>query len=132
MTAPTLDLIQIATADLVRSVGFYRSLGLDVPQVSGDEPHVDVELPNGLRLAWDPISTIHSFDPTYRAGAGRHPFGMALSCGSPAEVDALYERMVGEDPAWGHLAPFDASWGHRWAALHDPDGVGVDLYAPLA
>ena len=31
----------------------------------------------------------------------------------------------------GHLKPWDAFWGQRYAVLHDPDGNGVDLFAPL-
>ena len=31
----------------------------------------------------------------------------------------------------GHLEPFDAFWGQRYATVLDPDGNGVDLYAPL-
>ncbi len=26
---------------------------------------------------------------------------------------------------------WDAFWGQRYAILHDPDGNGVDLFAPL-
>ena len=28
--------------------------------------------------------------------------------------------------------PWDAAWGQRYATVQDPDGYGVDLYAPLA
>ncbi|MGE0000366.1 MAG: VOC family protein, partial [Ilumatobacteraceae bacterium] len=31
----------------------------------------------------------------------------------------------------GHLEPWDAFWGQRYATLRDPDGNGVDLFAPL-
>ena len=31
----------------------------------------------------------------------------------------------------GHLEPWDAFWGQRYATLRDPDGIGVDLYAAL-
>jgi uncharacterized glyoxalase superfamily protein PhnB len=30
------------------------------------------------------------------------------------------------------LEPFDAFWGQRYATVLDPDGNGVDLFAPLA
>ncbi len=29
------------------------------------------------------------------------------------------------------LTPFDAPWGQRYAVVLDPDGNGVDLFAPL-
>ncbi|MFE2436947.1 glyoxalase, partial [Streptomyces sp. NPDC059409] len=28
-------------------------------------------------------------------------------------------------------APWDAPWGQRYAVVNDPDGHGVDLFAPL-
>ncbi len=31
----------------------------------------------------------------------------------------------------GHLAPWDAFWGMRYAVVHDPDGTPVDLFAVL-
>jgi uncharacterized glyoxalase superfamily protein PhnB len=48
----------------------------------------------------------------------------------PAAVDAAYAELTGAG-AHGELAPFDAFWGQRYAVLQDPDGNGVDLYAPL-
>jgi uncharacterized glyoxalase superfamily protein PhnB len=31
----------------------------------------------------------------------------------------------------GHLEPWDAFWGQRYASLQDPDGTTVDLFAAL-
>jgi uncharacterized glyoxalase superfamily protein PhnB len=31
----------------------------------------------------------------------------------------------------GHLPPWDAVWGMRYAVVHDPDGTPVDLFADL-
>ena len=31
----------------------------------------------------------------------------------------------------GHLEPWDAFWGQRYATVLDPDGNSVDLFAPL-
>jgi uncharacterized glyoxalase superfamily protein PhnB len=31
----------------------------------------------------------------------------------------------------GEKEPWDAFWGHRYAQLQDPDGVGIDLFAAL-
>jgi len=31
----------------------------------------------------------------------------------------------------GHVEPWDAFWGQRYATLRDPDGNGVDLFAAL-
>lgn len=41
---PTLAAIGIVTKDMTESVRFYRLLGIDVPEPSGD--HLDVTLPS--------------------------------------------------------------------------------------
>ena len=47
------------------------------------------------------------------------------------EVDDCYAELIaaGHD---GHLEPWDAFWGQRYAVVHDPDGNAVDLFAPLS
>jgi catechol 2,3-dioxygenase-like lactoylglutathione lyase family enzyme len=122
---PRLDLIGLAVADMGRSLAFYRRLGLDIPASADTEPHVEVTLPGGLRLAWDTVDTIRSFDPGFTPGGGA---GLAFRCDSPAEVDAGYAELVAAGYK-GHLAPWDAFWGQRYAVVLDPDGSGVSLFA---
>ena len=61
---------------------------------------------------------------------GSHRAALAFECADPAEVDATYADLTdaGFD---GHLEPWDAFWGQRYATLRDPDGNGVDLFAAL-
>ncbi|GAA4819670.1 VOC family protein [Actinomycetospora corticicola] len=122
---PAPSAVGIVVSDMAASLAFYRALGLEVP----DEPAPHVEIPfGGLRLLLDTEETVASFDPSFTPPTGNGRVGLALECGSPAEVDAAYERLV--DAGYrGHLAPFDAFWGQRYAAVLDPDGVGVDLFA---
>lgn len=47
---------------------------------------------------------------------------------SPAEVDAVYAELTGAGYA-GHLKPWDAFWGQRYAVVLDPHGCGVSLFA---
>lgn len=56
--------------------------------------------------------------------------GLAFECGSAAEVDEVYARVVGAGFE-GEKEPWDAFWGQRYALLGDPDGVRVNLDAPL-
>lgn len=127
---PRFDLIGIVVADMARSLGFYRRLGLDVPDVADAEPHVELALPGGLRLAWDTIDTIRSFDPDWTPPTGGHRIGLAFACETPADVDAAYAELIGAGHE-GHLAPWDAFWGQRYATVLDPDGNSVDLFAAL-
>ncbi|HEX2773014.1 MAG TPA: VOC family protein [Micromonosporaceae bacterium] len=128
---PHFDLIGIVVADMARSLQFYRRLGLDIAADADAAPHVEVTLPGGLRLAWDSVETIRSFDPQWQPPSGGHRVSLAFRCADPAAVDKTYESLTAAGYA-GHLAPFDAVWGQRYAVLHDPDGNGVDLFAPIA
>jgi catechol 2,3-dioxygenase-like lactoylglutathione lyase family enzyme len=125
-----LDVVGLVVADMARSLAFYRKLGLDVPPDADAQPHVEAALPGGPRLTWDTVETIRSFDPHWSPPSGAPRMSLAFACATPAEVDATYAVLVGAG-AEGHLAPFDAFWGQRYAVIHDPDGNGVDLFAPL-
>ncbi|MBY8874681.1 VOC family protein [Micromonospora sp. PLK6-60] len=128
--APHLDLIGTVVTDMARTLAFYRRLGLDVPAGADTEPHVEITLPNGLRLAWDTVETIRSFHPDFHLPTGPSRGSLAFRCDSPAEVDRYWTELT-EAGYHGELPPWDAFWGQRYAVLHDPDGNGVDLFAPL-
>lgn len=129
MTA-RFDLVGIVVADMARSLAFYRELGFDLPASADGEPHVEASLPGGLRVAWDTIETVRSFDPSWQPASGGSRMSLAFACDGPADVDATYARLTAAGHE-GHLAPWDAFWGMRYAILHDPDGNSVDLFAPL-
>ena len=140
-----LDLIGIVVEDMGRSLAGHKRrlaaggvhtqaawrLGLDIPASADSEGHVEVTLPGGLRLAWDTVETIKSFDAEWTPPTGGSRVGLAFLVDSPADVDALYAELVGGGAA-GHLEPWDAFWGQRYAVLKDPDGNDVSLFAPLA
>jgi catechol 2,3-dioxygenase-like lactoylglutathione lyase family enzyme len=128
---PRLDLIGLVVSDMAASLAFYRLLGLELPADADARPHVEVTLPGGLRLAWDTVDTVRSFDPAWQPPSGGHRVALAFDCGDPTGVDETFALLVdaGHD---GHLAPWDAFWGQRYAVVHDPDGNAVDLFAPLS
>ena len=125
---PELNAIGIVVSDMARSIGFYRLLGLDVPETP-DEGHVDTFLPNGVRFMLDSEDTVLSFRPEWSRAAGNQ-LALAFECGSPDEVDAVYQRVTAAG-FHGEKEPWDAVWGQRYAQLQDPDAVPVDLYASL-
>ena len=125
----TSAVFQVFAADLERSVGFYRLLGLSVPDA--EMPHVAVELPGGNRLSLDTEETIAGMHPGWTPpSSAASRLALALGVASPAEVDALFEKVTAAGHA-GPLAPYDAPWGMRYATVADPDGNWVDLFALL-
>ncbi len=127
---PRLDLVGIVVADMAASLAFYRRLGLAIPAEADELPHVELTLDTGLRLAWDTEAVITSFDPSFEPGRRTGRVSLAFLCDSPDAVDATYADLVGAGHE-GHLEPWDAFWGQRYAVVHDPDGNTVDLFAPL-
>ncbi|SDL78642.1 VOC family protein [Streptomyces wuyuanensis] len=125
---PRLDAVGLVVSDMAASLAFYRRLGLDIPEGAESAPHVEAVLPGGPRVLFDTEDTIRSFDPGWKRPEGGDRVGLAFLCDSPAEVDKLYEELVGAGHR-GHLAPWDAVWGQRYAVVLDPDGAGVSLFA---
>ena len=123
-----LNAIGIVVSDMARSIRFYQVAGLDVPETP-NEGHVDISMPNGIRLMLDTEDTVRSFRPDWTRATGNQ-VGLALECESPAEVDEIYARVTAAG-FHGEKEPWDAFWGQRYAQLQDPDGVPVDLYAAL-
>lgn len=131
MTTPRPALIELVVSDMAASLAFYRRLGLEIPPEADGQPHVDIELGGGLRIAWDTEETIRSFDPDWSPPAwGGHRVALAFACDTPAEVDAAWAELTAARYD-GHLPPWDAFWGMRYASVRDPDGTPVDLFATL-
>ncbi|MDQ2674936.1 MAG: VOC family protein, partial [Chloroflexota bacterium] len=115
---------------MARSLAFYRRLGLGIPTEADAEPHAEATGPGGLRIMWDTEETVRSFDPEWERPAGGPGVSLAFLCDSPSDVDRLFAELVAAGAA-AHREPWDAFWGQRYATLRDPDGNGVDLFAPL-
>ena len=124
-----LDLIGIVVRDMAEALRFYRLLGLEIPPGAESEPHVEARTQGGLRIAWDTVELMKSIYEEWTEPVG-HRMALAFLCDSPAEVDALYQRVTGSGYA-GRKEPWDAFWGQRYAVVEDPDGNLIDLFASL-
>ena len=129
-TEARFDAIGIVVSDMAKTLAFYRKLGLPAPDLDDGQGHVEIGLAGGLRLMFDAEDVIASFLPNWRRTDGNQ-VSLAFECASPAEVDEVYARIVAAGFE-GEKEPWDAFWGQRYALLGDPDGVRVNLYAPLA
>ncbi|QOV34766.1 VOC family protein [Streptomyces ferrugineus] len=127
---PRFDAIGLVVSDMAASVAFYRRLGVAFPDGSEHEPHAEGELPGGLRLLFDTEANVRSFVEGWEPPTGGGRASLAFRCADPGEVDTVYEELLAAGHQGG-LKPWDAFWGQRYATVHDPDGNGVDLFAPL-
>ena len=66
---PQLDAIGLVTSDMEASLAFYHLLGLE----PSGEDHVEATLPGGMRLMWDTLEVIRSFDPSWEQPVGPRP-----------------------------------------------------------
>ncbi len=129
----TLDHIDLVVADVQASVEFYRRLGVDIPDEAvwaqnGDTHHVEVVLPNGLRLGIDSIAMTKGYDPGWeQAEGGRNIF--IFSAPNREAVDEIFGRMIAAGYE-SYKEPFDVFWGARYAILNDPDGNHVGVMSP--
>jgi len=94
-----LSLIELVVADMAATLAFYRRLGLDIPAGADQQPHVDIEIKGGLRIAFDTEDTIRSFDSGWTRPSGgssirRRPDALVLT-------RALVPRC-----AWASAPPF--------------------------
>lgn len=60
-----LDVVGVVVGDMGASLAFYRSLGLEFPEGAETEGHVETTLPGGLRLAFDTVEVMRSFDESW-------------------------------------------------------------------
>jgi uncharacterized glyoxalase superfamily protein PhnB len=124
---PRLDAIGLIVSDMARAIDFYGLLGLQFAGES-DEVHAEASGPGGLRVMLDTEASVQSFSDWQPPSGGGPRTALAFLCDSPAEVDLHFERLVAAG-GHGHLPPFDAPWGQRYATVHDHDGNAVDLFA---
>ena len=123
-----LDLIGLVVKNMASTLRFYRLLGLEIPSTADTDDHVEIVV-GGMRVAWDELEMIRSFSPGWIEPIG-HRMGLAFLCDSPADVDALYDKVI-KAGYHAHKAPWDAFWGQRYAQVKDPDDNVIDLFAPL-
>lgn len=128
-TTPNLNALSIVVDDMDASLAFYRACGLEFPDDAG-APHAETTAAGGFRILLDTAASVAAFDPDWSAASGGQRISLAFECSGPADVDARYETLTAAGHA-GHLTPFDAVWGQRYATVSDPNGNTVDFYAAL-
>jgi catechol 2,3-dioxygenase-like lactoylglutathione lyase family enzyme len=114
---------RIITEDVDRSVAFYERL-LGAPPERLAPVFAAFRAPSGTLAIGHP-STV----PVPGFAATHDGVLVEFQEASPAAVDAVHERL--RDEVEVVQVPTDMPWGNRSLLLRDPDGVLVNVYAPL-
>lgn len=120
--------VHLTVGDIVVSAGFYRLLGLVVPDEGDLGEHVEIDLGRGSHLALSTERITRMYDPGWRSPRTPPASALQFQVAERGEVDALYSRLVDAGHN-GHLAPKDAFWGNRYAEVEDPDGNVVGIHS---
>jgi len=127
---PKLHTVGIVVKDMPRSIGFYRLLGLDIPEGEEQAPHVEYESSDGYSIGFDTEAAVMETDEHWRHPSGSARVNLQFQLETPHQVDEAYARVIAAG-AGVYAAPRDAFWGQRFARVTDPDGNVVSLFAVL-
>ena len=126
----SLHTVGVTVKDLGKSLSFYRTLGLAIPEGQDNEHHVEYTSEDGYSIGFIPESTMLQTNPKWQAPTGDNRISLQFACKTAAEVDETHSKLV----AAGHKSfkePWDAFWGQRFAQVIDPDGNNVAFFADL-
>lgn len=127
---PAMNTIDIVVSDMDAAIAFYRRLGLEFEVDAKYPDHAGCDLPGGLHLMLDTEQFRGATTPGWTKPSGGPRAFFSFQVSAPSDVDTTYATLTGEGYR-GLREPWDAFWGMRYATVLDPDGNGIDLYAPL-
>lgn len=127
--AITLDTIGLVVENMARSLAFYRTLGLAIPDGHDDEPNVEFLTPSGVTLGFLSQEIAKTSDSRWQKPIGQS-MNLQFRCDSAGEVDEIHAKLISAEYE-NYQEPWDAFWGQRFARILDPDGNIVNIFADL-
>jgi len=125
-----LYMVGVIVADMGRAVEFYRRLGVEIPENSETQEHVELKM-GEMTFFLSTKRANARWDPEAREPAGGYRIVLEFYLETRAALDAKYEELIG----FGykpHCAPYDVTPELRFAMVDDPDGNTILLSAATA
>lgn len=119
-----LSMVVLEVRDVARSVEFYRTLGLAMPDPLEDRPVSILRMGSGVSIVLtEKFGSV--YDPTWSRPTGGYQQMMEFFAGEDAEVDAMWQKLTAAGHH-GRMAPTQTQ-GPYAAMVDDPDGNVVLL-----
>jgi uncharacterized glyoxalase superfamily protein PhnB len=125
--APAFGGVHIFVRDMNETIAFYRHLGIEVTPLG--EHFARAILPDGLSIEFGSAALSRAYDPGWREPSGASANALQFRLPSREAVDDLYAVLTAAGHH-GHLPPFDAYWGSRYAEVDDPNGNIIGFQSP--
>ncbi|MEM7333105.1 MAG: VOC family protein [Chloroflexota bacterium] len=122
-----LYMVGIMVEDMAKSVQFYRRLGVELPDGSENQQHVEVKM-NDLTFFLHSNRLNQMWDPNKSPAVGGYRIVLEFYLENPEGVDAKYQELV--DYGYeSHFAPYHTPLNTYFAMINDPDGNTILLSA---
>ena len=123
--------IGVFVRDLRASLGFYRMLGLDIPEEAGDGGYAyRLRLPTGQVFFWESYRAVRDFDPGWQPSSGNRRMVLEFGFATPEALNDKYAELTSRGYE-GYLDPLTfAGSTVRIALIKDPDGNEVGMRYP--
>lgn len=116
--------------DLARSIEFYRTLGLNVPDPHPDRPVAIHRAPNGFSIVFTTGDVAALYDANWTRSESGYQQVMEFVVEDDATVDTLWNTLTSAGYR-GRTAPRHIT-GPYAALVNDPDGNAVLISSDLA
>ena len=97
---PVLDQLNLVVRDMARSIDFYRTIGLEIPddtvwRTKTGPHHVEIKMANGFELALDSEALARVYNAGWRTFRGEGDRSvMSFHVADADQVDTIHQRVV--------------------------------------
>lgn len=121
-----LFMVGVIVVDMGRTLEFYRRLGLEIPDGSEEQEHVEVKM-GDLTFFLTTVEANARWDPARREISGDgYRIVLEFNLETAEALDAKYAELTSFGYT-GHCAPYDVTSQTRFALVDDPDGNTILL-----
>lgn len=122
-----LYMVGVIVEEMPRALEFYRRLGVDIPDGSENQPHVEIKM-SGLTFFLTTKRVNTKWDPARSDASGGYRIILEFYLETRAAVDAKYAELIGYGYA-SHVAPYETPFNAYFALVDDPDGNTILISA---